>query len=430
MDEKEKEALEKAKQEARESVEKAATAKAEEVAKSTVEVVVKESVEGAKKEFNEKLDEIVSKYDEQAKELTSKEDIEALKKEFKKDVAELQARVKAIKQTSVEKTEKSFNDHLKDVIEENADMLKSLKETKGNFSETLAMKAVGDMSIEANFPGATPLIQDVRPGLIMNPYNRVWLSDILPTATSTANSVLYPKENGGEGGVAFWDKDGDKEQVDYDFTTQSAFFKWIAGWVVVDREMLDDISWLTAYLQNKLLIGLKTAENNFILNGTSDTNNPVTGLLTAATAYDGDMTAFVDMMIDAAYGQIPEKTDDFYVPSNIILNTRDVVKVGLNKASGSGEYDLPEGTAVFRAGRLSIAGLDTVPTTIMDKNDFLAISRDAVMFLRRLSPEIRLFEDAALAKRNKVMFRIEERVTQAIFNDDALVKGTYVVPEP
>ena len=65
----------------------------------------------------------------------------------------------------------------------------------------------------------------------------------------------------------------------------------------------------------------------------------------------------------------------------------------------------------------------------MSANNFLAFDKNAVMFLRRMNPEIRMFEDATLAKANKVMFRIEERVSMAIFNDNALVKGTYV-PAP
>lgn len=414
MTDEEKAALEKAKQEAQENIEKLA----KETAKATVEE--------AQKSVDEKLKEIVEKYDALSDSAATKEEIKKQTEEFKKEMAELQARIKAMKQTSNEKTEKSFNDHLAEVIEENAEFIKSQANSKGNFEKSLTLKAVGDMSIAGNFPNATPFIQQVQPGLIWNPYNRVWLSDVLPTATSTANSVLYPKENGGEGAVAFWDKAGDKPQVDYDFTTQSAFFKWIAGYVIVDREMLDDISWLTSYLQQKLLIGLKTAENDFILNGTSDANNPVTGLLTAATAYDGTFTNFVEMVIDAAFGQIPTDTEDFYIPSNVILNPRDTVAIGLNKAAGSGEYNLPQGSVSFAAGKLSIAGLETVPTTKIARNNFLTFGKDAIMFIRRLNPEIRMFEDATLAKRNKVMFRIEERVTQAVFNNKALVKGTYV----
>jgi HK97 family phage major capsid protein len=398
------EALEKQKQEALENVKKTA----EDAAKNAVQEFI-----------DKKMSEIVSKFDNVA----TKEEAETLKADFYKQVQELQAKLKEINQTRGTIKQKTFNENLAEAIKSNEDAIRGFR--KGSPELRLTLKAVGDMSIANNFPNATPFVQEVQQGLITNPYNRVWLADLLPSATSTANSVIYPKENGGEGAVAFWDKTGNKAQVDYDFTSQSAFFKWIAGYAVVDREMLDDIVWLTGYLQSKLLIGLKTAENSLILDGTSDsTTNPVIGLIASATAYDGEYTALLDMIIDAAYGQIPEKTNDFYVPTNVILHPRDIVKVGLNKASGSGEYDLPIGTVMFSNGRLSISGLETVGTTSITKNNFIAFDRNATMFLRRMNPEIRLFEDSTLAKVNKVMFRIEERVSLAVFNGNAIVKGT------
>lgn len=407
MENKEKEQaelLEKQKQEALQNVKKAA----EDAAQNAVQEFI-----------DKKMSEIVSKFDNVA----TKEEAETLKADFYKQVQELQAKLKEINQTRGTIKQKTFNENLAEAIKSNEDAIRGFR--KGSPELRLTLKAVGDMSIANNFPNATPFVQEVQQGLITNPYNRVWLADLLPSATSTANSVIYPKENGGEGAVAFWDKTGNKAQVDYDLTSQSAFFKWIAGYAVVDREMLDDIVWLTGYLQSKLLIGLKTAENSLILNGTSDsTTNPVIGLIASATAYDGEYTALLDMIIDAAYGQIPEKTNDFYVPTNVILHPRDIVKVGLNKASGSGEYDLPIGTVMFSNGRLSISGLETVGTTSITKNNFIAFDRNATMFLRRMNPEIRLFEDSTLAKVNKVMFRIEERVSLAVFNGNAIVKGT------
>lgn len=410
MTEEEKLAIEKAKNEAAEAIKK----QAQEAAKATAEELTKA--------VSSKVEEIEKKFSG----LSTKEEIEKARADFMKEVAELQAQVKEIKQSGGDVKEKSFNEHLADAIEKSTDQIKEFASNKGGAPVTITMKAVGDMSIAANFPGATPWIQQAMPGLIWNPYNRVWLADILPQATSTANSIIYPKENGGEGAVAPWtDKTQDKPQLDFDFTSQTAFFKWLAGIVIIEREMLDDIAWLTSYLQQKMLISLKTAENSFVLNGTSDTN-PVTGLLAAATAYDGTFTNFGEMIIDAAYGQIPTNTEDFYIPTNVILHPRDTVAIGLNKAAGSGEYDLPPNSITFGNGNLSIAGLSTVPTTSMTRNNFLAMDRNATMFLRRMNAEIRMFEDAALAKKNKVMFRIEERVSMAIFNNDAIVKGTYV----
>jgi len=300
------------------------------------------------------------------------------------------------------------------------DMMPEVKEL--NAEGVREVKAVGDMSIATNFPGAGQLFQDVQP-LIRTPYNRVWLGDLLPGGTSTGTQLVYPKENGQDGGAAVWeDPTTDKPEMDWNLIAQPGYFKWIAGIVVIDRAMLDDIAFLNSYIQNKMLISLKTAENAFILNGTSSAQ-PVDGLLTAASAYNGNYSNLVDRVIDAAYGQIVDATNEFYQGTTTVLRPRDAVRVGLNKATGSGEYDLPLGSVAFVNGKLTIGGLDVVPTTQMAFDTFLSFDKNATMFVKRMQPELRLFEDAALAKKNKLMFRIEERATLAIFNNAAIVKG-------
>lgn len=371
-----------------------------------------------------------------------KADKDALKGEFDKEIeaikADFQTKSK-LQQDHLDKLDirlkqaqgnaplevKTFNQIIAEVIKENAEAIQNHR--KGEVL-SLELKAVGDMSIAANFPGSTPWNQDVREMMIPKPYDRVWLSDYLPQGSTTKGSVIYPKQNGGEGAAGTWvTGSGNKSQMDYDLTSQSAFVKWIAGFVIVDREMLDDLEFMTSYIQSQMLISLKVAENDFILNGTADTN-PVQGLLDVATAYDGTFTAAVDKIVDAAYGQIPEDTFEFYQGNTAILNVRDGVKIGLNKAEGSGEYDLPPGTVAFENGRLRVAGLNIATTTQLGADNFLAFDRTATLLINRLAPELRMFEDATLAKQNKVMFRIEERITLAIFNNSAVVKGSLATP--
>lgn len=359
-------------------------------------------------------------------------DIKEIKEDFEKKSLELQKHLDALdvrmqKAKGAQTEIKTFNEILEETIKSNAEAIQNFKQGD---NLVLEMKAVGDMSIAANFPGSTPFNQEVRNAMIQNPYDRVWLSDYLPQGSTTKGSVIYPKENGGEGGAATWvTGSGNKAQMDFDITSQSAFVKWIAGWVVVDREMLDDIEWVSSYIQSKMLISLKVAENNFILNGTADAN-PVQGLLDVATAYDGTYTAAVDKIVDSAYGQIPEDTSEFYQGNTAILNVRDAVAIGLNKAEGSGEYDLPPGTVVFENGRLRVAGLNMATTTQLGANKFLTFDKTATLLINRLKPELRMFEDSALAKQNKVMFRIEERITLAIFNNAAVVTGDLAVVIP
>lgn len=391
-----------------EVVNKAAEAKAQEVVNKAFEGKEYISKEDAQKEASE----IVAK------------SLAEQKEEFNKEMAKISAQIKKASQTSLagdERVVKTFNEYIADAITEQAEKLKSYD----GGEMTIALKAVGDMSIANNFPGATPWIQDVRSPIIPSVYDRVWLADQLPQGTSDGNSVIYPKENGGEGEIGVWvSGSGPKPKVDFDLTSQSAFFKWLAGYVIIDREMLDDIPWLISYLQNKLLISLKLAENKFVLNGAVGGTNPVDGLLTVATPYSGTFTNPVDRLISAAYGQIVQDTKQFYRGTNSILTPLDSVNIGLNKAAGSGEYDLPAGSVSFANGRLSVGGLVNVESTEMALNNFLTFDRNAILFLRRLQPELKVIDTGfTLASENKVMIRIEERVTMAIFNDDAIVKG-------
>ncbi len=382
-------------------------------------------LEGAEtvKNFEEKVEVLEAKLEEVKS--AKVEEFDKIKRDFEVQTEafdKLQTRVKNDSRNIAKPETKTFNENLADTIDAYADQIREANR-KGAPELKMEMKAVGDMNMAANFPGSTPWTQDVRLPIIESPYNRVWLADLLPQSTTKGTSIIYPKENGGEGGVAPWtDRTANKAQIDYDLTTQTAYVKWLAGWVIVDRDMIDDLDWFKAYLQSKMLISLKTAENDFILNGTTDTN-PVQGLLDVATAYNGSLTIPVEKIIDAGWGQIVESTFDFYNPTTIVMTPRDAVKVGLNKAGGSGEYDLPAGTVAFSNGRLTIGGLTVAPTTQIGTGNFLVFDRNATQFVKKMQPELRMFEDVTLAKLNRVMFRIEERATLVVFNNDAVVSG-------
>lgn len=363
----------------------------------------------------------------------------------KKNQAWIDSEVAGGKRGKVDKAEsKSFNQILCETIERNADAISNARplnttglkaqevafdmlpnEKKSAKVEENEVKAVGDMSITANFPGATSLYQDVRGPMIESTYNRIWIADLLPNGTSTGTQVVYPKETGSpagtEGGVAAWtDYTADKPQVDWDFTSQTVGFTWLAGWAIVQRDMLDDIPWMTSYLQSRLLISLKTAENDFILNG----SGAIPGLQDVASPYNGSMVVPVDRIVDAALGQIPDATSEFYQGTHVIARIRDLItKIGLNKSGGSEEYDLPSGAVAFNNGRVTIGTLQVVGTTAIPFDTFYALDARATMFIRRIQPELRMFEDATLAKKNQVLFRIEERAALIVFNNAAIVKG-------
>lgn len=397
--------------------------------KTELELKAKAEVETATKDLQTKL------------EASEKEVTELKAWQIKKDEADKANQAWIDKQIAEKKSgtitgkeTKSFNQYLGDAIDKNAEAIRNWQKGESlRFSlmpetKALEVKTVGDMSISANFPNADTVYHDIRSPMIQQLQNQTWIADLLPQGTSTGTSVLYPKWTGGEGGVAEWTT-GDKAQIDYDFDPVTAPFKTIAGVVIIEEQMLADIPFMRSFLQQHLLVDLKTKENDLILNG--GTTSPVLpGFQDLASSYNGSFTgstttAAIKTIIDAAYGQIPDATNSWYRGNLIILNTRDQVNIGLNTAEGSGEFDLPAGSVAFSNGQLIIGGLRSVGVAnpVMPYKTFYALDTNSTMVIRRMSPELRMFESADLARQNKVMFRIEERLTLIAFHNAAIVKG-------
>lgn len=369
-----------------------------------VQKAVLEKSESSLKAANERLEEVIADKDE----LTRR-------------IGELEKSRNADRESQTV----SFNDAIAQALKENAGAIKGFRRGE---KCTFELKAVGDMS-PSNFSGTSysNITTEFRQGVLPLPTERIWMSDVLPGGTTNSGTIWYPRHTGGEGGAAPWTYGSGeagatvaKPQVDFDFDAVSTPVQWIAGYAKVPRQMLDDVAWLESFLRQHMLLSLKKAENNQIING-SGVSPQLTGINTIATSYDGSYTVAVERIVDAAYGQVNEA---FGSANLAILHPRDAVAIALNKATGSGEYDLPPGTIGYVNGQLTIAGLTVVQTTEIDKGNFIVGDRNASQFVSRLTPELRMFEsNEDDAKKNLVMFRIEERAALAHYYPTWWVKG-------
>jgi len=374
----------------------------------------------------------------------SKSEFEAVKKHLDKDNPEsvfmalesINQRFDILDQKHSERETrvKSFNEELSHFIDGNIEEIRKAADKQGK-TKLEGLKA-GDMSISANFSNSTPFLTEAR-GLVTEPYNRVYVSDIISQGTTNKPWITFPKENGGDGGAAIWvDHTNPKSQMDFDLTGSTVFVHWNAGFVIIEREFLDDVDFLKAWLNNKMLLSLKNGRENFVMNGITVASDPaksVDGLLDVATNHvlsSGLLDNPVNRVVDSGYGQIISDTHGEYSPTHTILHPRRAVSIGLNQADGSKEYDLPAGSVGFVNGKLNIGGIQVVNYTGTNwtEDDYLTIDRRAAMLITKMQPSLEVFVDATLAKYNKVMLRIEERITLLTFNDKAIVKGTFGTP--
>ena len=328
-------------------------------------------------------------------------EIEAEKTELTRRMGELEKKTSHKEKSQI----LTFSDLIGNTIRENYDALKGGDLRGGKQFE---VKAVGDMS-SANFSGTlyNTLTTDVAQSVVPLMQENIWLRDYLPSGTMTNGAITFPVENGGEGGVAPWTRGtpaAAKPQADFDFTSKTISAQWLAAYVKIPREMLDDIKWLESFLRTRLMQSLRNAENTQILKGNGSAPN-LEGINTIATSA-GTSTYVnpIERILEAAYVTVP--TDNFTQANLAILNPADAFKVLINKATASGEYDLPPASIGWQNGRLVIGGLTVVTTTAQDAGTFTVGDSNSSTFLTRMSPEIIKFDqNEDDAKKNMIMVR-------------------------
>src|SRR5690606_37796220 len=286
--------------------------------------------EGLKTEVDTKLNGQVEKHKTQMVEyikglgLTSKEEVD---KAVKDATDAMEALILEVKKTALTKANedkpKTFGQILVDGMTEKKDAL--LGVMNGNKSTSIMLTKADEDLDPANWANGSLTIatQDRSRGLYETPFSPVWFRNLLPQGTTTGGTIQYIIENGNVGAAGVWDGSGPIGELTnkpgtaplFDAVTKSVI--WIAGITRGKREMLDDIAWLQGYLARRLTVGrtgLWVAENTQIYNA----------LVADSVAYDGTKTVPVEIIYDAAFGQL---RDSYHVPTTILMNSRAVVSL-------------------------------------------------------------------------------------------------------
>lgn len=391
-------------------------------AKETVVIemkAAKEATEAAQNEATEAKAEtakIAVKYDEQQKQLDK-----------------LSAKLNDGMNTT--KKGKSFNEVFEKAMTESTDDIKKFerKETK---SFSIELKAVGDVTT-GNVTGGSLYGQNMAPGIIELPKRKTHIRSILPGGSiGPGTSFTFMRENGiGEGDPAPVAEGGLKPQLDLDLVESTVQIETVAGWVRVTRKAMNNIPGFISFLQSRLPERLFRVEDNQILYGNGTTPN-LKGILTAGNFVASTSTAatLAEKIIDDM-----ARLEDSYerIATGILLRPIQYFNFFKNKASGSGEYDLPQ-NVIFNGGMLYISGVPVYASTALTPSvaaagTTAATAGDYVVgdwangaqLLIQEGMRIEFFEqDVDNVQRNKVTVRIEETVALPVYGPDYFIKGT------
>jgi HK97 family phage major capsid protein len=380
---------------------------------------IKSAFEGIKSELNGQFD--AAKAENVAAVDAVKSELEELKSQVAvvKDAADkLEAKNNRIKMN--ENQVKGFNVSLAEAIEKNADSIAKLGRGEVKRSGfVLDTKAVGNMTEAVNLTGDIP--RQYAPQVYALPNRKVHVRSLLPVGTISTGLFTFPKETGGEGDVAPQTQGSTKSQLDFDITMTDAPAQYIAGFVRISRQMLDDVPAMTSFLQARLLEKYLLAEDAQLLNGSGTAPN-LTGLTINAAAPTGAATVDVEQLVQA----IAQVSATNYSANGILINPTDWANI-MNTKPTNAAYSLPGSTVVTTDGSLTIAGVPVFQSTAIAADKFLVgdwAMGAQIMQNQGISVQFSEFDSDNFQK-NLITVRVEARIAFPIYYNNAFVYGDF-----
>ena len=389
----------------------------------------KKAKEDAKAEVTEQLKAITDSIEEvknmkpevTAEELKAvKDDLDVTIKAFDK----LQIILKGRK-APVTEGKKSFDTVLKESIEAKMDDIEKFnrREVK-KFDIEIDMKAVADMGT-GNITGGTNWGAQRRNDIIMSPNTMTHVRDLLTVSPAGPGTDYYfMRENGGEGAPANVAENALKSQFDIDLVEASVKFETIAGFLVTSRKSMLNIPGFLGFLQKRVPQKLMDAEDAQVLYGNGTSPN-IKGILTAGNFVAGS-AAGATPLVEKIITDISNFEDTYKrLATGITMRPKDYFSFFLNKASGSGEYDLPQGV-MFINGILYILGVPVAKTTALTAGDYVVGDfQNGADLLIQEAIRLEFFEqDSDNVRKNKVTIRVEETIALPVYGPDYFIKGS------
>jgi HK97 family phage major capsid protein len=335
--------------------------------------------------------------------------------EARKEALEAKAALGKINAKTESKVATSYAEHINAIkaeiangVEKGYSQIKEAARTNGKgFSYELDMKAVGTMTIANNLTGSVYTSYVDNPALrsFVNPHLRS-VFNIIPVSTG---SVSFPRGNTptGEGSFGKQVEGNDKPMVDYDVTVVNTALSFIAGYARVSRQMIDDLPFLQAYLQQSLIEDFQKAEDTYYLNA-------IAASATAGSS-SGANTAekFIDYLAQLGAANWT---------ANIALTTH-AGWAGLLKTKPS-DYSVPGGMVIDQNGNVRIAGVPVIPHSLVTASKIYVMDTTKFAIAQQSGLAVRSSEfDQDNFIKNLITFRCEARCELLQFQPGAAVYG-------
>ena len=280
-----------------------------------------------------------------------------------------------------------------------------------------------DITTSSFAASATPVAPGVRVAdrrLIAPVQQRLFLRDVIPTASTNAAVIPYLQEAGFTNNAAVVAEGGLKPQSELTFEEKNLVMKKLAHHFRISEEALDDVDSLESYIRERGLWGLRFEEEKQLISGNGSAAQ-LDGLLMQSTAYVNTTVPGVTpahAMDDIAVASAQVEAAHLF-PSAVVMNAKDAWAMKLEK-DADGRYLNPafgEGTAW---------GLPVVSTYGIAQGTFIVggFVGNALIWQRKGIEFRRSTEDRENFVKNLVTILVEERLNLEVLRPEGIVAGT------
>jgi HK97 family phage major capsid protein len=248
----------------------------------------------------------------------------------------------------------------------------SLLKIKGDRSATLNFKAAGTMLISANVSGGNVPVEQRLAGMDAIASRRIRMMDVVTRGTAESNVISWVSQANKDGAAGGTAEGALKNQIDFDLVVNSESVKKRTAFIKVSEEMVNDISFMTAEINNELMRELLKDVENQVYQGDNVGSN-LNGIKTVATPFAaGSFAGTVDnaneadvLTVAMNQIQVAEQDDADYA----FVHPNTITTLKLIKTSTTDRRYIDRLAMV--AGQLSLDGVALIPTTLVADGEYL-----------------------------------------------------------
>lgn len=278
-------------------------------------------------------------------------------------------------------------------------------------SFSFEIKAVGNMTVADNLTGNAVATYNLTPAI--RGRRKLHFRDLVDVVPSATGIWKFYRQNKpvGEGSFLTQTPGALKSQVDYDFTEITVTADYLAGYVRIAKQMMQDLPFMQSYVSSELVEDYLRAEDyKFFQALTAAATGNTSGVASTVTA---------EKIIQA----IAALSEDDYEANGIVVTNAVWAKILNTKPQ---DYSLPGGSAltISPAGDVSFVGIPLFRTnaTNIGTNNMIVADWTKAKIIQTDGLSVNMYEqDQDNVVRNLITVKAEARVGLAVLRPDAFI---------